>query len=145
MSKENMVLQLFYAGVLADSVSHYEQAGILDDVTEKKLKQQQIAAPAQLKQLDIKSVQQLFEKFSEIFGCIQWETYIEKDMVIATGNSCLLCKIAKTMKTAQPCYLYCINPIKSLLMALNPAYSFIIKETLWDGEKCEFNLTQDNK
>ena len=34
MTEEFKLLQLFYAGVLADSVNHFEKAGILDDEAE---------------------------------------------------------------------------------------------------------------
>lgn len=144
MTKENKLLQLFYAGVLADSVSNYNKAGILGQVTETKLAQQKIAAPAQLKQLEINSPEELFESFSRIFGCIEWNMSKDGNAISACGNSCLLCSIAKKMGTAQPCHIYCINPFRALAEALNPSFSLEVCETLWEGEKCRFVLKAVN-
>lgn len=142
MTEEFKLLQLFYAGVLADSVNHFEKAGILEKVTETKFNQQQFAASAQLKQLGINSAEELFDRFSKIFGCIQWKVRADKERFIAMGESCLLCSISKKIGTAQPCYIYCINPFKSFAKALEPSLNLRVNETLWDGPKCEFELNR---
>ncbi|OFX84013.1 MAG: hypothetical protein A2W99_03315 [Bacteroidetes bacterium GWF2_33_16] len=136
----NRTLQLFYAGVLADSVKYYDKAGILGIVTEEKRKQQEVAAAAQLKQLDIKSVSELFEEFSKIFGCINWEVKTAKTKTTAHGKSCLLCSISKRMGTAQPCFLYCINPFKALINHINSEYTLKINQTLWESDQCIFEV-----
>lgn len=138
MTKEHKILQLFYAGVLADSVRNYENAGILESVTEGKLLQQQRAAALQLKQLEIDSVESLFNNFSRIFGCIDWKVDSQEEEYRATGEKCLLCIIAKSMGTAQPCSIYCINPFKSFASVIGQGYKLSVKETLWNGSKCEF-------
>jgi hypothetical protein len=140
MSKENKILQLYYAGVLADSVRHYENAGILSLVTASKFKQQKLAASSQLKQLEIENVNELFGRFSQIFGCVEWTVTREKEQVKARGNSCHLCRIAKSIGTVQPCYIYCINPFKAFSEALNPSYLLQVNKTLWDEDFCEFVL-----
>lgn len=142
MTEEFKLLQLFYAGVLADSINHFEKAGILGKVTETKFKQQQVAASAQLKQLEINSAEELFSRFSKIFGCIEWRVCTDKERFIAMGESCLLCSISKKIGTAQPCHIYCINPFKSLAKALEPSLGLCVIETLWNGNKCEFELTR---
>lgn len=139
MENDKKILQLFYAGVLADSVYHYSKAGMLGVVAEEKHRQQQQTAGAQLKQLNIHTPEQLFLRFSEIFGCINWNVGVNEDSsVTAEGSGCLLCSIAKRMNTAQPCYMYCINPFKSMLAAMDPAYDLQVKDTLWDGNNCRF-------
>jgi hypothetical protein len=95
MEQDLKTLQLFYASALADSVYHYNNAGILSMVTEKKAGQQALTAASQLKQLRINTPEQLFELFSRIFGCIQWNVKTISDEVIATGNHCLLYNLAK--------------------------------------------------
>jgi hypothetical protein len=117
-----------------------KKPGILEEVTETKFNQQQFAASAQLKQLGINSAEELFERFSKIFGCIQWKVSTNKERIIAMGESCLLCSISKKIGTAQPCYMYCINPFKSLAKALEPSLNLSVNETLWNGHKCEFEL-----
>lgn len=138
--KKLKLLQLFYAGVLADSTSNYEKFGILDLVTEKKEAEQILTASGKLAQLGIDSPEKLFESFSEIFGCIQWKIEKQLGKLIASGNSCLLCAIAKKMNTAQPCHIYCTNPFKSFVSALGNDLELNVKETLWDGNKCEFEV-----
>jgi hypothetical protein len=140
MEQDLKILQLFYAGALADSVYHYNNAGILSMVTEKKAGHQTLTAASQLRQLKINTPEQLFELFSRIFGCIQWDVKTTSDEVIATGNHCLLCSLAKKMQTAQPCFIYCINPLKAMLNAMEPSYKLVVEHTLWDGNNCEFKV-----
>ena len=147
MRNDIKMLKLFYAGILADSVGNYEKFGILDKVTEKKAVEQKVAAKKQLEQLDIHTPEELFYRFSNIFGCIQWQTKEKNDNIVATGTSCLLCGIAKKMGIARPCDIFCINPFKALACALEPAYQLKVNETLWQGNRCEFELTpvKDNE
>jgi hypothetical protein len=145
MENEHKTLQLFYASVLADSVNHYNQAGILDMVTEKKAAQQEITAAPQLKQLGIESPEQLFDYYSRVFGCIRWQVAEENGAVTATGNHCLLCSIAKKMQTAQPCHIYCINPIRAMLKSMDPSFRLSVEETLWEGSRCVFRSTRTGK
>ena len=141
MEKRLKTLQLFYASVLADSVNHYNNAGILSLVTEKKLNQQKLTASSQLKQLGITDPQQLFSYFSEVFGCIKWETEGDMENLTAKGNHCLLCSIAKKMQTAQPCFMHCINPFRSMLEAMDPSYKLTVEKTLWDSDQCIFKAS----
>ena len=145
MINAKKLLQLFYAGALADSVNYYSRAGILESVTEAKLRQQQVAAPGQLRQLNINTPEELFSQFSEIFGCIDWKVTQGGEDINAYGESCLLCSIAKRTGTSQPCNIYCINPFRSLSGAMDPSYSLTVKETLWEGGKCEFILEKTKK
>lgn len=144
MEKDLKTLQLFYASALADSVYHYNNAGILSLVTEKKAGQQALTAASQLKQLNINTPEQLFELFSRIFGCIKWDIKTTSNGVIATGKHCILCSLAKKMQTAQPCFIYCINPLKAMLNAMEPSYKLEVEHTLWDGNYCEFKVTHNN-
>lgn len=134
------LLQLFYAGVLADSTGNYESFGILNKVTEKKSFEQKIMAPGQLAQLGINSTEELFGLFSEIFGCIKWQVERDQDTLKARGSKCLLCSIAKKTGIAQPCYIFCINPFSALVSELESGSELIVNETLWDGTQCEFEI-----
>jgi len=142
MEQNLKTLQLFYASALADSVYHYINAGILNLVTEKKAGQQALTAASQLKQLKVNTPEQLFVLFSRIFGCIKWDINTTSDEVIARGNHCLLCSLARKMQTAQPCFIYCINPLKAMLNAMEPSYKLVVGHTLWDGNHCEFKVAK---
>ena len=142
MERKLKTLQLFYASVLADAVYHFNNAGILNMVTEEKRKQQALTAASQIKQLGISTPRELFEYFSNVFGCIQWEVMGDEDAASARGKHCLLCSLAKKMQTAQPCFLYCINPIREMLNAMEPGYDLSVDETLWESNQCVFKVVK---
>lgn len=140
MEQNLETLQLFYASLMADSVYHYNESGILSLVTEEKRRKQAITAAAQIKQLGIKKPEQLFSFFSNVFGCIKWEFEEKEKVSVATGKHCLLCNIARKIQTAQPCFVYCINPFREMLNAMEPSYKLSVNETLWSGERCLFKI-----
>jgi hypothetical protein len=94
--------------------------------------------------LGVNSPAELFEKFYEIFVCIKWKVDNTPGKVIARGDRCLLCAIAKKTEVVQPCSLYCINPFAALAAEMKPGWNLFVNETLWDGKKCEFELIQVN-
>jgi len=132
------MLQLFYAGVLADSVRRYSDAGILNAVEAQKEKEQRMAAKGQLAQLQISTPAEIFKMFSEVFGCISWDIEETDDKLTARGNSCLLCAIAKKMNLPKPCNIYCINPVRAQAESLDGGYRLNVGSTLWESDKCEF-------
>jgi hypothetical protein len=143
--KRIKLLQLFYSGVLADSVNNYERFGILEKVTFKKAAEQELMSRGQLAQLGFKTPEELFRGFSEVFGCIDWKMSLSGTDYLAEGNSCLLCAISKKMNTAKPCDIYCINPMRSLSKNLEPGYRLMADKTLWESDQCRFRLTLAKK
>ena len=138
--KRLKMLQLFYAGVLADSIRNYSEAGILGTVESKKEKEQKLAAKGQLAQLNISTPPELFNTFSEIFGCISWNIEEKSGKITARGNFCMLCAIAKKMDIEKPCNMYCINPFNALIEGLENGYKLRIRNTLWESNSCEFEV-----
>ena len=136
--KRLKMLQLFYAGVLADSVRRYSEAGILNAVEAQKEKEQRMAAKGQLAQLQISTPAEIFKMFSEVFGCISWDIEETDDKLTARGHSCLLCAIAKKMNLPKPCNIYCINPVRAQAESLDGGYRLNVGSTLWESDKCEF-------
>jgi len=139
--KKLKLLQLFYAGVLADAIDNYERFGIREAVTDKKAAEQLVMARGQRIQMGIETSEQMFTTFSDIFGCIQWNVTLGPGTVTGEGGSCLLCAIAKKKGTAQPCRMYCINPMTAMAAALEPSCMLTVRETLWDGNRCRFEIT----
>jgi hypothetical protein len=134
--KKLKLLQLFYAGVLADSIKNYALTEVLEHVEKTKAVEQKLAAKGQLAQLNIDSASSLFNTFSEVFGCINWNVETIDQKTIATGKSCILCAIAKKMAIPRPCNMYCINPLDALARGLG--CSLTIESTLWEGSSCKF-------
>ena len=139
--KKLKLLQLFYAAVLADATDNYERFGISDAVADKKAAEQMVMARGQRVQMGIETPEQLFTTFSDIFGCIKWEVTVTPGLVAGEGAGCLLCAIAKKKGTAQPCRMYCINPMRAMAASLEPSCKLTVKETLWDGSMCRFEIT----
>ena len=133
-------LQLFYAGVLVDTVRQYADFGILDQVTEKKRREQEIAAPGQIAQLGIRGPEELFSTFSSIFGCALWSMEKEGGKLRAKATGCLVCAIAKKLGAPAPCSMFCINPFVGLAKALPKPHRLEVAETLWEGKACVFEL-----
>ena len=139
--KRLKMLQLFYAGVLADSVRRYSEAGILNEVEAQKEKEQRMAAKGQLAQLQISTPAEIFKMYSEVFGCISWNIEETEDKLTARGHSCLLCSIAKKMNLSKPCNIYCINPVRAQAESLEGGFRLNVASTLWESDKCEFVVT----
>ena len=141
--KRSKMLQLFYAGVLADSIRNYSEAGKLGIVESKKKKEQRLAARGQLAQHNIRTPLDIFKTLSRIFGCISWNIEEEPELTKATGTSCLLCAIAKKMDLPKPCTKYCINPVRALTEGIKNGYKLTVRSTLWEGVCCEFEVKSD--
>src|SRR3972149_2405014 len=144
MNEQNQTrtLQLFYPGLMVDAAANFEHFGVVEQVRQKKAREQAVAAPAQLAQLGIRSPRELFERFTGIFGCARWElAELDAGAVQAETRSCLACAIAKKRGGGKPCELYCINPFRGLAQALNPARELTVEETLWEGGRCLVRLS----
>ncbi len=136
-------LQLFYAGLLADSVANYAHFGVLEAVAEKKAREQALAAPAQLVRLGIGSPRELFERFAAIFGCARWQVRDgEEGETVAETGSCLACVIARKRGAPAPCALYCIQPFRAYASTFQPALRLEVDETLWEGGRCRFRMVR---
>jgi hypothetical protein len=134
-------LQLFYAALMVDAAANFEHFGVEARVVEKKAREQALAAPGQLAQLDIRTPRELFEKFGAIFGCAQWTVNEEAGgMVTAETRGCLACAIAKKRGAGRPCGPYCAGPFTALAAAMKPGRTLTVEETLWEGNRCLFRL-----
>lgn len=133
-------LQLFYAGQLVDAVRQYQKFGILENVVKNKQQEQELAAPDQLARLGIKTVDELFTTFSDIFGCASWKIETESTGYKATASSCLACAIARKLGAPAPCAISCINPFTALAKALPVPHTLKAEHVLWDSDSCVFVL-----
>lgn len=139
------ILQLFHAGLLAETVRQCDKHGILNEVTEEMLREDRHSARARLKQFEIASPDELFVRHKEIFGFSDWSVAVSDSEIRITNTSCKVCAIAQATGTAQPCYLCCVNPFTALCKAMDPEYSITVRETLWSSSRCTFIIRQINK
>lgn len=134
------ILQVAYAGALADAVLRMGRDGILPRVTEEKRREQMRTGRARAEQFGISGPEEVFSRLTEIFGCAIWDLTAEKGGFSAETRSCKLCAIAKKMGAPGPCDIYCLDPIEGMIRGLAPDAKFTVAETLWDGSKCRVEI-----
>jgi len=134
------ILQLTYAGALADAVLRMGRDGILPKVTQEKRTEQMRTGKAKAEQFGISRPEEVFSRLTEIFGCATWEMKTENGGFSAETKSCKLCAIAKRMGAPGPCDMYCLDPMEGMVKGLAPDMKFSVTETLWDGLKCRVEL-----
>ena len=136
------ILQLTYAGALADAVLQMGREGVLEKVTQQKKKEQLLTGKVKAEQFGITQPEEVFQRLSEIFNCASWEILSEAGGFIAETKPCRLCGFAKKIGAQKPCNLYCLDPIEGMVKGLNDSSNFIIRETLWDGQKCKIEVVK---
>jgi len=140
-NKQVQILQMAYAGVLADAVLQYGKEGVLPAVTERKRQEQLATGKIMAAQFGMNAPEEVFLKLSELFGCAQWEIVNKSvDGFIAQAQSCRLCAIAKRIGAPSPCYIYCLNPMEGLVRAIKRDAVYAIEETLWEGKSCRVRI-----
>lgn len=142
MELENRVrvLENVYVGVLADAVKWFSKEGILGKVMEEKRSEQMLFGRERAKQFGIEKQEEVFTRVSEIFNCAVWEISQEPFGFSAETRACKLCALAKTLSTESPCNLYCLDPMEGMVKGLTQNSKFIVRETLWGGQKCKIDV-----
>ena len=134
------ILQLTYAGVVADAVLQMGREGILEKVTQQKKKEQMLTGKMKAEQFGITQPEEVFQKLSEIFNCASWEIIPEPGGFSAEVKACKLCRFAKKIGAQKPCNLYCLDPMEGMVKGLGERSNFIVRETLWAGKKCKVEV-----
>ena len=134
------ILQLTYAGVVADAVLQMGREGILEKVTKQKKEEQMLTGKMKAQQFGITQPEEVFQRLSEIFNCASWEIIPEPGGFSAEAKACKLCGFAKKFGAQKPCNLYCLDPMEGMVKGLDDNLNFIVQETLWDGQKCKVEV-----
>jgi hypothetical protein len=139
IEKRFSLLQNTYAASLAEAVNTYDKLKVLDTIAEKRKERQAQTAPFLNQQLGIETIEDVFYKLSEIYGCANW--FVEKtdDGYIATATSCKLCALSKKMGGANPCNGWCLDPMFAMIAAAGKidAGSIAVESTLMAGDCCK--------
>jgi hypothetical protein len=140
-TKQVQMLQMAYAGALADTVLQLSKEGVLPGVTARKRQEQLATGKLRVTQFGISNQEEVFLKLSELFGCAAWEiTDRSEEVFLARNGNCKLCAIAKRIGAPSPCQLYCLDPMEGMVKALKPDAVYTIEETLWEGQKCRVKV-----
>ncbi|MGE5486030.1 MAG: hypothetical protein ACM3X4_13545 [Ignavibacteriales bacterium] len=141
LEKKTRLLEMFYAGVLADATLRFTREGILDKVTCEKREEQLATGKARADQLGITAPEDVFSRLSEVFGCANWSVTARPGGFAAEARACRLCALAKRMGSASPCNIYCLDPMEGMVKGLRPGSRFETKSTLWDGDACRIEVS----
>lgn len=140
-AKHIHVLQMVYAGALADMTLQLGREGVLSRVTERKRREQFAVAAARAAQFGISRPEEVFRRLSEIFACAAWEIVPESPGgFLARTAACALCAAARKIGAPSPCRLYCLDPMEGLVKAVKGDAVFTVEQTLWDGDHCRVRV-----
>ena len=141
------VLQAIYAGALADSVLRLGSEGVLEKVTQQKRAEQLLGGKARAAQLGFEDAEEVFTKLSDLMGCANWTVSENKngEGFTATASRCMLCAMAKKMKTQSPCRIYCLDPMEGMVKGLEENTSFDVQSTLYEGPQCRVIVTRSER
>ncbi|MGI6772011.1 MAG: hypothetical protein GX264_05280 [Clostridiales bacterium] len=134
-----LMLQNTYAASVAETVNTYEKLKALDAVVRQRKERQSATAGYMNRQLNIQSVEDVFVKLSEIFGCADWSVQKTDVGYIAVATSCKLCALSKKMGGADPCRGWCLEPMFAMISAAGSiaSESITVESTLMNGDCCK--------
>ncbi len=135
--KKLKLLQMFYAGALADSTLRLHKEGILEKVTAEKKTEQLANGKLRAAQLGIQRPVEVFEVLPEVFGCANWHTEGTAESFEATATGCMLCGLAKKLGAGCPCNIHCLDAMEGLVRGVDENAQYDVISTLWDQTKCK--------
>lgn len=142
--KKLALMQNTYAAAIAETVNTYEKLKVLDYVVEKKKERQPQTAPYINQQLGVETVEDVFLKLSDSFGCADWNVEKLTDGYCATAKMCKLCALSKKMGGANPCRGWCLDPMSAMITAVTrgkiKSGDIEVTSTLMDGECCKVKI-----
>jgi hypothetical protein len=100
--KHIQILQMAYAGALADAVLQYGKEGVLADITDRKRQENIGSGKVRATQFGITKPEEVFLKLAELFGCASWNITGNSNGFVAQTSGCKLCAIAKKVGGPQP-------------------------------------------
>jgi len=136
--KKLQMLQTAYAAALVDAAGHFAREGILEKVTQRK---RSTRGAAQVNAgFGVRTPEEVFTNLAEIFGCAAWVIEPAEGGFVARTAGCRMHAIAARMGGSCPCELYCLDPMRSMLEALEPTAQFLVEGTLDEGPCCRVRV-----
>lgn len=137
-----IMVQNTYAASIAETVNNYEKLGALEAIVERRKERQVQTAPYLNQQLDIQSVEDVFYKLYEIYGCANWTVKKIEDGYIAMATSCKLCALTRKMGGANPCNGWCLDPMIAMLSCVSKIDSkqITVESTLMNDDCCKVSI-----
>lgn len=147
IEKRLTMLQNTYAASIAETVNTYENLKVLETIVQRRKERQAQTTPYLNQQLGIQSIEDVFYKLSEIYGCANWTVKKIEGGYVATATSCKLCALSKKMGGANPCNGWCLDPMIAMLSNVSKIDSKLItvKSTLMDDDCCKVSINVDTE
>jgi len=136
------LLQYTYAVSVAETVNTYEKLGVLGNIVEKRKERQAQSTSLLNQQLGIETVEDVFNRLSEIYGCANWAVEETDDGYAAAATACKLCALSKKMGGANPCNGWCLDPMFAMITAVSSieGENITVESTLMDGDCCKVSV-----
>lgn len=125
---------------MIEAMTNYEKHGIRDAVINDKRERDLAEGPAKCAMFGLQSPEDFLNFSMEAFNCVQWELTETENGFDAETKSCVACHMAKEAKAPSICEMHCINPFLAVIKGINPEGELTVKETLWEGNRCLFNV-----
>ena len=144
IEKRLALLQYTYAASVAETVNTYEKLKVLENIVEARKERQAQSAPFLNQQLGIETVEDVFNKLSEIYGCANWAVEETDDGYAATATACKLCALSKKTGGANPCNGWCLDPMFAMITAVSriAGENMTVESTLMDGDCCKLSIRE---
>lgn len=142
IEKRLTTLQNTYAASVAETVNTYEKLKALETIVQRRKERQAQTAPYLNQQLGVESVEDVFYKLSEIYGCANWVVEKTRDRYVATTTACKLCALTKKMGGANPCNGWCLDPMIAMLCDVSKIDTkhITVESTLMNDECCKVSI-----
>ncbi|MDD2211643.1 MAG: hypothetical protein PHV56_01490 [Clostridia bacterium] len=142
IKKRLTMLQNTYAASVAETVNIYEKLKVLETIVERRKERQAQTAPYLNQQLGIESVEDIFYKLSEIYGCANWVVEKTEDGYVATTTACKLCALSKKMGGANPCNGWCLDPMIAMIFDVSKIDTkrITVESTLMNDDCCKVSI-----
>jgi hypothetical protein len=145
IEKRLAMLQNTYAASIAETVNTYDKLGVLESIVNGRRERQPKTASYINQQLAIRSIEDVFSRLSEVYGCANWAVQKKEDGYVATATSCKLCALSKRMGGANPCYGWCLDPMIAMLSDVSgiDRANMNVESTLMEGDCCKVHINVD--
>jgi hypothetical protein len=145
IEKRLALLQYTYAASVAETVNTYEKLKVLGNIVERRKERQAQSAALLNQQLGIQTVEDVFSRLSQVYGCANWAIEKTDDGYVATATACKLCALSKKMGGANPCNGWCLDPMFAMITAVSSieGENITVESTLMDGDCCKVSIRQN--
>jgi hypothetical protein len=139
IGKRLALLQYTYAATVAETANTFDKMKVLDNIVARRKARQAQSAPLINQQLGVDTVEDVFNKLSEVYGCANWVVEKTDEGYAAVATACKLCALSMKMGGANPCNGWCLDPMFAMITAVSgiDGDEILVESTLMSGDCCK--------